>query len=222
MAVSAPIDRAHGADPKQPQTILPIPPPEVLEKIASTWQLTKRGADVAVVFDKSASMKGWPLTEAKAGAEAFVDALGDRDEVAFAPFDDVVYPARGPFRVGDAGIRSRMKAEIELTKAGGRTSLYDAIAAAYDQALVRAAKAPGSIHAVVVMTDGKDEGSRTTLYLLKKRLARDAPVKLFTIAYGEGAESAVLRDIAEAAGGWSGKGSTETIRDIYVEVAAFF
>jgi hypothetical protein len=47
-------------------------------------------------------------------------------------------------------------------------------------------------------------------------------VKLFTIAYGDGAETKVLDEIAEAAGGWSGKGNVETIRDVYVEVASFF
>ena len=89
---------------------------------------------------------------------------------------------------------------------------------------------PGSIHAVVVMTDGRDENSKTTLPELRQKLRSatkseatgDAPVKLFTIAYGDGAETKVLDDIAEAAGGWSGKGNVDTIRDVYVEVASFF
>lgn len=175
-------------------------------------------------------MKGKPLDEAQAGAKAFVGSLGERDQVTFAPFDHAVHPERGPVRLGDTGARTRIATEIDMTAADGGTALYDAIALAHERALVRAAKAPGSIHAVVVMTDGRDEGSRTTLPALRERLRRaassdasgEAPVKLFTIAYGSGAETKVLDEIAEAAGGWSGRGSVETIREVYVEVASFF
>lgn len=230
IAIGAPIDAAHGVDPKQPQTILPLPPSDVLERLPATWQATKKGADVVIVFDKSGSMKGKPLDEAQAGAKAFVTSLGDRDEVTFAPFDHVVHPERGPLRLGDPGARTRLGSDVDMTAADGGTALYDAIALAHERALGRAARTPGSIHAIVVMTDGRDEGSRTTLLALRERLRRasssdasgDAPVKLFTIAYGTGAETKVLEEIAEAAGGWSGRGSVDTIRDVYVEVASFF
>ncbi len=228
--IGAPIDSAHGVDPRQPQTILPLPPKGVLERLPRVWQATKKGADVVIVFDKSGSMKGKPLDEAQAGAKAFVGSLGERDEVTFAPFDHAVHPERGPVRLGDTGARTRIATEIDMTAADGGTALYDAIALAHERALVRAAKTPGSIHAVVVMTDGRDEGSRTTLPALRERLRRaassdasgEAPVKLFTIAYGSAAETKVLDEIAEAAGGWSGRGSVDTIREVYVEVASFF
>jgi Ca-activated chloride channel homolog len=228
IATTAPIDAAHGVDPKQPQTILPLPPPEVVDRVASTWAATKKGADVAIVFDKSGSMAGRPLAEAKAGAKSFLETLGDRDEVTFVPFDDVVHAPRGPFPLTSG--RKTLANDLTMISAGGGTALYDAIRQAYDAALVRSEKTPGVIHAVVVMTDGKDEGSKTTLPALKLKLrarrssesAGDAPVKVFTIAYGAEAEGKVLAEIADAAGGWSGRGSVETIRDVYVEVASFF
>ncbi len=228
IATASPVDSAHGVDPKQPHTILPLPPPDVVDKVVSTWNATKKGADVAIVFDKSGSMKGRPLAEAKAGAKSFLDTLGDRDEVTFAPFDNIVHPPKGPFSLATG--RRALASELTMVSASGGTSLYDAIGRAYDDALQRAAKRPHVIHAVVVMTDGKDEGSRTSLpSLLGKLRARttnesagDAAVKVFTIAYGDQVEGQVLTDIADAAGGWSGRGSVETIRDVYVEVASFF
>lgn len=230
IAIGAPIDAAHGVDPKQPQTVLPLPAPDVLQHIVPTWQATKKGADVVIVFDKSGSMKGKPLAEAQAGAKAFVRALSERDEATFVPFDHVVHREHGPFRVGGAGTKARLETEIDMTIADGGTALYDVIALAHEHALHRARQTPGSIHAVVVMTDGKDERSKTTLPELRQKLraastseaSGDAPVKLFTIAYGDGAETTVLDEIAEAAGGWSGKGNVDTIRDVYVEVASFF
>src|SRR5262249_11051062 len=66
--IGAPIDAAHGADPKQPQTLLEVPPGEVLRKLLEVWQIAKRRTDVVLVFDKSGSMRGKPLEEAKQGA----------------------------------------------------------------------------------------------------------------------------------------------------------
>src|SRR5262249_19908677 len=61
--VGAPIDAAHGADPKQPQNLLEVPEAAVLSSLLDAWQVTKRPADVAVVFDKSGSMHGRPLEQ---------------------------------------------------------------------------------------------------------------------------------------------------------------
>ena len=47
-------------------------------------------------------------------------------------------------------------------------------------------------------------------------------IKVFTIAYGEGANTDILKQIAEVTGGKQYKGSPETIREIYAEIALFF
>ena len=73
------------------------------------------------------------------------------------------------------------------------------------------------------MTDGKDEGSQLSLAELRSRLASDdSDVKVFTIAYGDDADPAVLSSIAEAAKGTSVKGSAGNIVQVYEEMASFF
>jgi Ca-activated chloride channel family protein len=219
--IGTPIDLAHGVDPKQPQTILPVPEPATLSKLVPVWQQTKKGADVIFVFDKSFSMEGKPLSEAKAGAKSFLDHLGDRDQVTLVFFDSTVYPAVGPMPLSTG--RSQLEARIDAVVAGGGTALYDAIAQAYDMAQARATKDPNQIHAVVVMTDGKDEHSKLGLAPLEARFPKEeATVKIFTIAYGAQAEAKVLDEIAEAARGSSAKGSVDTIKDIYLDMASFF
>ena len=61
---------------------------------------------------------------------------------------------------------------------------------------------PNAIHAVVVMTDGRDESSRATLDEALTSLGgnREGDVKVFTIAYGDNADPKVLAQIAEAGG----------------------
>jgi Ca-activated chloride channel family protein len=223
IAMDSPIDLAHGVDPKQPQTLLGVPDAQTLDGLLALWRENKKTADVVLVFDKSGSMGGRPLAQAKSGAKAFLDSLGDRDEVTFALFDSEIYPAVGPLALGAS--RKDLTTRIDGIIASGGTALYDATQAAYRAALVRAKKDPGRIHAVVVMTDGKDENSKMNLEVLLHDLAvegGEAPVKVFTIAYGEQAGGEVLGRIAEAAQGTSAKGSVETIVQVYRDMASFF
>ncbi|WP_437755320.1 extracellular solute-binding protein [Sorangium sp. So ce1389] len=219
--IGAPIDAAHGVDPKQPQTLLEVPDGATLEKLLGVWQRAKKTSDVILVFDKSGSMAGKPLAEAKSGARSFLDVLHDRDDVTLLFFDGVLHPAIGPKQLGKG--KAELVARIDGTVADGKTALYDAVARAYDLALARAKAEPARIHAVVVMTDGKDEGSQLALDAVMKRFSgEDAPVKVFTIAYGDGADPAVLEQIAEAARGSSAKGATDTIVGVYKDMASFF
>src|SRR5262249_1690367 len=152
----------------------------------------------------SGSMQGDPLTEAKAGAKAFLEGLGDRDAVSIDFFNDSVQAPEEPQPLAKS--RARLIQAVDASFADGGTALYDAGASASDMLLARAKKQPGRIHALVVMTDGKDENSRLSLDALKNRFnPENAPVKIFTIAYGAEADPGVLEAIASAAQGTSVK-----------------
>jgi len=226
VAMASPVDAAHGVDPKQPQNLLEVPDAGTLEKLLDVWKQTKKTTDVVMVFDKSGSMNGRPLEEAKRGAKNFLDVLSDRDEVTLVFFDHVVHPPVGPTKLGGGG-REQLARRVDGVIADGGTSLYDAIDFAYGEITKRAARASrvkGQIHAIVVMTDGNDENSKMALAQLKQRFPTegDAPVKVFTIAYGQAANPQVLDEIAEAAKGSSARGSVETINRVYADMAAFF
>jgi Ca-activated chloride channel homolog len=219
--VASPIDEAHGCDPKQPQTLLELPPAPVLEKLIAVWQTTKKATDLVFVFDKSGSMSGRALAEAKQGAKAFFDVLHARDEVTLLFFDSKLYPAVGPIKVGEG--KAELVQRVDGTIAEGGTALYDAVGEAYALAQKRATAEPGRIHAIVVMTDGKDERSKLKLDELTRQFSsEDAQVKIFTIAYGEAADPRILEQIAEAAKGSTAKGSAENIVAVYKDMASFF
>jgi Ca-activated chloride channel family protein len=216
------VDAAHGADPKQPQTLLDVPPAAVLQKLLDAWEANKRAADVTLVFDKSGSMNGRPMQEAQAGARAFIEGLAGRDQVALIFFDNQIYDTIGPVSLGEG--RPDLLGRVMNVMAGGGTSLYDAIAKAYDETAARNAKDPKRIHAVVVMTDGKDESSHHySLADLQIHLnAETSPVKVFTIGYGDSADPEVLKRIADAGQGSFARGTAENIVQVYQDVAAFF
>ena len=222
VAITSPIDAAHGVDAKQPQTLLEVPDAAVMEKLLSVWRDVKKGADVVFVFDKSGSMRGKPLDEAKRGAKSFFDNLTDGDEATLMFFDGKVYPAFGPLKLGGGG-RAQLQQRLDGVTADGGTALYEAVGTAYGLLRERAAKNPMRTHAIVVMTDGNDENSKLTLPELKKQFPADESlIKVFTIAYGTDANPKALDEIAEAAKGSSVKGSVDTINQVYADMAAFF
>jgi len=221
--IGAPVDAAHGADPKQPQTLLEVPDAAALEKLLAVWRETKKATHITFVFDKSGSMAGRPLTEAKVGAKKFIESLTERDEVTLMFFDNNVYPSWGPISIKDG--RRDLLSRIDGAIAQGGTALYSATEKAYLAARERAVKDPRKIHAVVVMTDGKDESSTITLEQLRKGIKTEddrAPVRIFTIAYGSGAEGSILDQIAEAGRGSSAKGDVQNIVQVYRDMASFF
>jgi Ca-activated chloride channel family protein len=98
------------------------------------------------------------------------------------------------------------------------------VLAAYQAIDQRARKEPERIHALVVMTDGKDEHGQATLAMVKQKLASEdeAPVKVFTIAYGSAAQGEALATIAEAGRGSQSLGTVENIVQVYRDIASFF
>jgi Ca-activated chloride channel homolog len=221
IALAAPIDEAHGVDPKQPQTLLEVPEAATLQKLISVWSKNKKPTDVILVFDKSGSMNGSPMQDAQAGAMAFVDQLKDADQLTLVVFDNEVAPPAGPFAM--ATQRAQAKSSIQSLFASGGTALYDATRSAYQLALTRAKTDRDRIHAVVVMTDGQDESSKLPLEQLRSTLtSEDRTVRVFTIAYGTGADPRILDSIAEAGQGTSAKGTQANIISVFQDIGAFF
>jgi Ca-activated chloride channel family protein len=222
MLLGAPVDAAHGCDAKEPRTLLEIPDAATLARLGPLWEDNKRASDVILLFDVSGSMEGKPLAEAQRAAKGFLDGLHARDTVTLGSFDKKVHELVGPLAMKTG--RDTLKKDIDALKAYGGTALYDAVAAAYDEAHKRVAADPDRTHTVLVLTDGKDEDSTLTLEELKGRFERGGAQRVYvsTIAYGPDASEAVLREIAEANGGSSAKGSVDDIVQVFQDLASQF
>ncbi len=221
--MASPLDAAHGVDPKEPQTLLDVPDGPTLTGVVAAWEAHKKPSDVVIVFDKSGSMNGVPLAKAKEGAKEFLKNLGDRDRVALEFFDNNVGTPSPWQALGGTG-RADLGQLVDGAIADGGTSLYDATQAAVHTAEADATANPRAIHAVVVMTDGRDESSKSTLAETVAALSGHAEgdVKVFTIAYGDAADPTVLAQLAEAGRGMSAKGNSGDISTVFRDMAAFF
>lgn len=225
IAMAAPLDAAHGVNPKEPQTLLEVPSTDVVEDALALWTKVKKTVDISFVFDRSGSMSGEPLKQAKQGALDFLGQLDGRDRVSVLMFNDQVPDATDPVLLSES--RKKLNDTVNGTFADGGTALYDAVAKAHDKLAELAKKEPKRTFAVVVLTDGKDEHSKLPLERIKDIVKQpveisEAGVRLFTIAYGAGADTKILADLAESGGGASFKGDASSIRQVYRDLAAFF
>lgn len=219
--IGAPIDAAHGVDPLQPETLLEVPDGPTLDGLIAAWRKTKKSADVVFVFDKSGSMEGQPLEEAKRGAKAFLSTLDARDEVTLMFFDTKVHPPHGPVEVGKALVD--LQSRIDGVPASGNTAVYDATLDAYALLAKRRKASADRIRAVVVMTDGGDTSSTRTFEAVKKAISvEDRAATIFTVAYGSNARRDELQSLAELGGGSFAEGDVASIIQIYRDLASFF
>lgn len=218
--IGSPIDAAHGVDPKQPQNLLEVPDAPVLRSLVELWKSSKKASDVVLVFDKSGSMRGPPLAEAKLGAKAFLSTLDPRDRVTLLFFDSRIFPPIGPLEVGTG--RAELEARIEGVMAQGGTALYDAMSKAMELSQ-RSSDGSRRIRAVLAMTDGIDENSKTKVEALRARFAAEENSTIvFTVAYGESADGAVLSSLADAGRGAFAKGDVSSIIGVFRDLASYF
>jgi len=222
VAIGAPIDASNGVDPDQPQTLLEVPEPGVLTQLLDDWQDQRKPARVLLLVDVSGSMGevadpetgSTKLDLAKQATVAALDDFNDDDEVGLSVFttdlgdegDPQEYLELIPMgRIGD--VREQLKAKIrDLVPLNG-TPLYSATETAYEKQLE--GYDPTRINAVVLLSDGvNDDGEpdddREQLQSLLDSLSADAEgqrgqsVRVFPISYGDAADLATLRRIAEA------------------------
>jgi Ca-activated chloride channel family protein len=141
--------------------------------------------ELIVAVDISGSM-GPSMLKLKSAVKAFLEAVPPSDQVSVLGFNDTVFAlSRSATKPAD-----RIKA-IDRLAAWGGTALYDVILRAVDLA----GRGVGR-KAIIVFTDGEDEGSHAVLADVEQRLqASDAT--LYMIGQGRGVTLEPLKRVME-------------------------
>ena len=212
----------NGADPKQPQRVLGLPEPRVLDRVRRTWREDRKPANVLLVLDTSGSMNDENrLERAKAGLRTFLREVSPNDRIGLTIFSDRIQPL-----IPIGGSRARLQPTIDRLIADGGTAFFDATLDGFED--VRRLNDRERLNAVVLLTDGEDTDSSLGAEQVVERLRgqgdSEYQVRVFTIAYSaqaEGAEEA-LADIAKASGGQAYTGDTDDIETVYRSISSFF
>lgn len=223
IALSLPLDAQHGVDVNQPQTVLEVPDTKVIYAIQDLWQQTKKPVDLVVAIDTSGSMAGDKISAARSSLLQFIDLLGDNDRLQVIVFNSSVYTLSELSPLGEK--RDELKRRVSGIVDGGDTALFDAVQTSYSE--LNTNGNPDHIRAVVVLSDGEDTISSISFSEITSELNRAAgeggnAIKLFTIAYGDGASEDTLSQMSDPTGGKMYSGDPKTIQQVYTEIATFF
>jgi Ca-activated chloride channel family protein len=144
--------------------------------------------EIALVSDTSGSMSQ-EIGDLKTAAKDFVDNLSSPDEAAAVSF------ANGASL--DQALTTNYQAvkdAIDQYIASGGTDMDDGITVAENELLTGANATAGASKVMIVLSDG--EPSNETAAETAAQAARDAGIRIFTIALGSGADEAFLEGIA--------------------------
>jgi Ca-activated chloride channel family protein len=246
VAVGDPIVPANGVDPGLPQAVLEVPQPAVLVDVLDKWEEQRKAARVLIVMDVSGSMgepssAGSATTKLELAKQAAISSLGqfkDDDEVGLRIFTTAIDGHAGTnyldlIPVAPIGPQRQQLADRigGLVPING-TPLYEVAQGSVDT--MREGYDASKINAVVLLTDGRNEDGAPAddERQLEELLASlrgstegvdSQPIRVFPIAYGEDADLAVLRQIAEASNAVAYDASdASTINQVFAAVVSNF
>ncbi len=218
----SPFANTDAVDWRQPQTTLQMPSPAVVDVVLNAWRYTKRPTNVYLVVDTSGSMEGDKIDRTREALTAFVAQVqGERDRVGIVEFADSV-KSFTPLTTLDERSRRDMQSVIDRMEAVGGTALIDAVYAAVQD--LEAQADDQAINAVVIMTDGLDNKSRSSLNDLARLLesGNTGAVVLFTVAFGEDADDTLLRRMADIGDGQFRRADETDIEELYRLISTYF
>ncbi|HUF99921.1 MAG TPA: substrate-binding domain-containing protein [Ilumatobacter sp.] len=214
-----PVSAANGVDPNQPTAELEVPAPEVLVRVLDAWAEQRKEARVLLVLDVSGSMGELASsgdTKLDLAKEAAISALDDfkpADEVGLWTFTTDMFGTADPnyselvpvAPIGDD--EGQLEGAIEDQFPLNGTPLYEVASAAY--AAMLEGYDPEKINAIVFLTDGvnddgniNDDDDQFTDLINQLQAgsegATSRPVRVFTISYGDDADTVTLKAIAQA------------------------
>ena len=158
--------------------------------------------ELQLVIDRSGSMEGDPLENAKRAAQTLVDVVPlNRTALGVVTFDDTAFQSVPITPITTAAVQGNIKQSIGIIASGGSTALFDAAALALDRLQAyRNAQQSNANRVVFLLTDGLDNASSVTQGdVTSAYVAADVP--LITFGYGEFAPDGVLRQLADDTGG---------------------
>jgi len=145
---------------------------------------------VVILLDRSGSMAGEPILQARKAIEACLGVLSDADSFGLVAFDNVAEEFQPGLQPATRDVRDKARAFLNKIDARGGTELVTGFLAA--------AKMLNGSGDVLIMTDGQVSGTEKIL-----ESARPAGVRLHCLGIGSASQDRFLTQLARETGGVS-------------------
>ena len=209
-----------GLDANQPLIRFAPASAETLLAVQSVWQAARKPINLVMLLDTSGSMRGARMENMQSAAVSFVEQMGDEDFITIIAFADSPMEIVSHARLADS--RNEVIGLIEQLQARGNTTLYDAVGEG--GRVINRTTTSSASNVMVVLSDGADTASISftgiTADLID--LATGDNTTIFTISYGDSAETELMQELATRANGNHYVGDEASIALIYEEMSAAF
>jgi uncharacterized protein YegL len=191
--------------------------------------ITLRGAggfiltpvDVVLIIDKSGSMTGKKIADAKDAAKVFLGYTDERDRVGLVTFSSTV-DSISPLNFMTPANKESLSKKISSIRAVGATDIYDAIVAA--NTMLLNAPRSNAPRVQVLLTDGQHNWPSMlsdSAFLDLANQAKSEDIIIYTVGLGADVNGERLRLIAETTGGaYYFAATSSELRAIYENIGS--
>lgn len=167
---------------------------------AQTQKVKERAPmSLAIVIDRSGSMSGEKLMQAKEAATGLLERLTVRDRVAVVQYDDSAQVILSSTTMDHVG-KARARAVISGIVDAGGTNLHDGMALGRDEVLRQVGdSALGALNRVILLSDGNANAGITDLPTLNRVAgqASERGVRVTTVGLGLDYNEDLMEGLAE-------------------------
>jgi len=164
---------------------------------------------VALTIDRSGSMSGSEIADAKTAANTFVDNMATLDRAAIISFNSSV-----TVNQAFTSDKTALHNAVNSLSAGGGTAVYDAIYRAVEELTGEV-----GVKAVIIFTDGR---SGTYIHTAQEAIdfAKSRGIPVYTVGLGSSVNESILQTIANETGGYYTFAPTAAdLQQIYDDIA---
>ena len=167
--------------------------------------------NIALVMDKSGSMKGSALDNAISAANALVDQMNtDTQKISV-----VAYDSSAASYADLTSSREELRTAIGGIHASGGTNIGSGLTLGMEQL-----SGASGMGAVILMSDGKDGGKWETIAACIEQ-AKATGVSIYTVCFGSDADVDLMSRIAESSGGKMIVADSENLANIYLTLQKY-